>query len=451
MHLAHSNFRWNILPIYDDVGLEFLSRGCNHQLPETGISSQLFSASFVCEPITAGGIEHFLTVPYSLMQHAQHLSFFKNKLDEIGFCLLREGLQRMTCLDTITVGGGLLVFSQHNRKLLSVTRTSISDSDYESGLSSIGESEKSVKSIDSEYQKANSSKQPRLLQNPGAKHSQTEQGFEPPSLSTDDKVTPSSESLGMGLYGEVLVVEHNGRKYAAKEYSRRFINPEDLKEKFTDKILRLRHANIVSLLGVCCIRGTYRWVVVMEIFPQSLEAVCKDERVELDPRRKLSILSQVAEGLTYLHDHQVTHSDLIPSNILQTEPDYTARISDYGNSLVRPISTACTEHRHDHTHLGDYLPPDAYEGEITDKVDVFAFGHLSLYVVLRRKPHPLKNPIYKLNGKLAARTEVERREDFLEMRTQPIGVLEWTKMCLADEPAERPLIGKFSSYCCTSY
>ena len=504
--LSHSNCIWNILSMsVNDVAMEFLSRGCNHQLPKTGISSQLFSASFVCESITAESVEHFLTIPYSLMQHVQHLSFFKkkNKLDERGFRLLREGLQRMQYLDIITIAGRLLVFSRHNRKLsvtrtsitesdfqsglssigeseksvksidseyqkansskqprlfsrhslkLSVTSTSISDSDYESVLSSLGESEKSVKSIDTEYQKANSSKQPRLLQNPGAKHSQTEQGFEPPSPSTDDKVTPSSEIIGMGLYGEVLVVEHNSRKYAAKEYSRRFIDPEDLKETFTDKILRLRHANIVSLFGVCCIRGTDRWVVVMEIFPQSLEAVCEDERVELDPRRKLSILSQVAEGLAYLHNHQVIHGDLIPSNILLTEPDYTARISDYGNFLVRP---ACTERRHDHTHLGDYLPPEVYEGVITYKVDVFTFGHLSLYVVLRRKPHPLKKPAYKLNGKLVARTEVERREYFLEMRTQPIGVLkplfEWTKMCLADEPEERPPIGKFSSYCYTSY
>ena len=308
-----------------------------------------------------------------------------------------------------------------------------------------------------------SSQRPGTLLLARAKHSQREslsspQGPEPPSFLPDDEVTfsvTSSESLGMGLYGEVLVVEHNSRKYAAKEYSRRFIDPMDLKKKFTDRILRLRHANVVPLLGVLCIRGTDRWVVVMEKYSQSLEAVCEDERVEMDPRRKLSILGQVAEGLAYLHDNDVTHGDLIPSNVLLTEPDYMARISDYGNSLVRPISTTCTEGRQDRTYLCDYLPPEAYEGEITDKVDVFAFGHLSLYVVLRRKPHPLKNPIYKLNRKPVARTEVERREDYFDkMRTQAIGVLkplfEWTKMCLADEANERPLIRKFNSYCSTT-
>ena len=248
------------------------------------------------------------------------------------------------------------------------------------------------------------------------------------------------------------MVEHGSRKYAGKEYCRRFVAPEDLKKKFTTSILRLNHPNIVSLLGVCKIRGTDRSVVVMEKFPQSLESVCEDKRVELEPRRKLSILSHVADGLAYLHLHDVTHGDLIPSNVLLTVPDYTARISDYGNSLVRPISTACTEGRQDRTNLCDYLPPEAHEGEITNKVDVFAFGHLSLYVVLLRKPHPLKNQIYRLNRKLVPRTEVERRKDYFdEMCTKATGVLaplfNWAKMCLADDAKERPQIKNFSGHC----
>ncbi|CAI8013707.1 U-box domain-containing protein 33, partial [Geodia barretti] len=302
---------------------------------------------------------------------------------------------------------------------------------------------------------------PVSLQLTQAKHSETESLSspqvvpEPPSFQPDDEVTfssTSSESLGMGLYGEVLVVQHGGRKYAAKEYCRRFVAPEDLKKKFNASILRLNHPNIVSLLGVYKIRGTDRSVVVMEKFPQSLESVCEDERVELEPRRKLSILSHIADGLAYLHLHDVTHGDLIPSNVLLTVPDYTARISDYGNSLVRPISTACTEGRQDRTNLCDYLPPEAHEGEITDKVDVFAFGHLSLYVVLRTKPHPLKNQIYRLNRKLVPRTEVERRKDYFdEMCTKATGVLaplfDWTKMCLADEANERPQMKNFTSHC----
>ena len=250
-------------------------------------------------------------------------------------------------------------------------------------------------------------------------------------------------------------MEHKAQKYAAKEYWRRFIAPEDLKKTFTENILRLRHENIVPLLGVCRISGTDRSVVVMEKYPLSLESLCEDRRSDLQPSRKLSILNQVAAGLAYLHSHDVVHGDLIPSNVLLTVPQYTAKISDYANTLVKSISTACTEGRQDCSNSCDYLPPEAFEGEITDKVDVFAFGHLSLYVVLQRKPHPLKNPIYKLNKETVARTEVERREEYIvEMKKKAVGVLkallEWTKMCLADEANERPQLEKFKTYCCTT-
>ena len=42
--LAHSNCTWSIVfESVDDVAMEFLSKGCNHQFPETDISSQLVS------------------------------------------------------------------------------------------------------------------------------------------------------------------------------------------------------------------------------------------------------------------------------------------------------------------------------------------------------------------------------------------------------------------------
>ena len=49
--LAHSNCTWKIaLRSVDDVAMEFLSKGCNYQIPETGISSQLVSADFSVGP-----------------------------------------------------------------------------------------------------------------------------------------------------------------------------------------------------------------------------------------------------------------------------------------------------------------------------------------------------------------------------------------------------------------
>ena len=171
--LAHSNCRWNFfLTSNDYMSMGFLSKGCNHQLPETVISSQLVSASLTGGSITAEGVGHFLTIPNSLLQHIQHLDLHNNKLDRRGCELLAEGVQRMPCIEGLDLswnsgigcGGAVQLVSslQYCSKLreLDMTITGISDPDFQclatyvSSTTSleeleIGRNDISVESIDS--------------------------------------------------------------------------------------------------------------------------------------------------------------------------------------------------------------------------------------------------------------------------------------------------------------
>ena len=167
--LAHSNTTWSIVfESVDDVAMEFLSKGCNHQLPETGISSQLVSLSSRGS-ITAEGVKQFLTIPNS--HHIQHLRLSDNNLDRRACDVLAEGVQRMPCLETLNlsynphIGCGdavQLLSSLHSSKLreLDMYETGINDPDFEC-LSSyihsttslheliVGRNDISVESIDS--------------------------------------------------------------------------------------------------------------------------------------------------------------------------------------------------------------------------------------------------------------------------------------------------------------
>ena len=143
--LAHSNCTWDSdfsFISVDDVAMEFLCKGCNHQLPETGISSRIVKAFFMNGSITADGVGHFLTIPCSLLQHIQHLNLSANKLDRRACEVLAEGVQRMPCLETLSLrdnpligcGGAVqLVSCLHSNKLrrLYMSRTGISDPDFE--------------------------------------------------------------------------------------------------------------------------------------------------------------------------------------------------------------------------------------------------------------------------------------------------------------------------------
>ena len=186
--LAHSNCRWNVKLDYisvDDVSMEFLSKGCNHQIRETGIYNQLVSASFWSGSITAEGVGHFLTIPNLLLQHIQHLDLSGNNLDKRGCELLAEGVQRMPCLEELDLsynsgigcGGAIqLVPSLHSSKLreLHMTGIGISDPDFECLASyihsttslevlRIGRNEISVESIDSLCKALNANSSMRRL------------------------------------------------------------------------------------------------------------------------------------------------------------------------------------------------------------------------------------------------------------------------------------------------
>ena len=170
--LAHSNCRWRIhLTFVDDVTMEFLTRGCNYQLPMTGISSHLVSANLSYWSISAEVVGHFMCMPNSLLQHIQHLNLSGTNLDRRGCELLAEGVQRMPYLEKLYLSGNegigcggvvQLLSSLHNSRLreLVMTKTGISDPDFDCLARyihstkcleelSIGRNEISVESIDS--------------------------------------------------------------------------------------------------------------------------------------------------------------------------------------------------------------------------------------------------------------------------------------------------------------
>ena len=148
----------------------FLSKGCNHQFPETGISSQLVELYSIWS-ITAESVKQFLTIPNSLIQHIQYLNLNNNNLDRRACDVLAEGVQRMPCLETLDLrynshigcGGAVqLLSSLHSNKLreLYMDETGINDPDFECLASYIhsttslhelwiGENDISVESIDS--------------------------------------------------------------------------------------------------------------------------------------------------------------------------------------------------------------------------------------------------------------------------------------------------------------
>ena len=253
--------------------------------------------------------------------------------------------------------------------------------------------------------------------------------------------------LGQGAYGDVLEVEYRGKVYAAKKY--RVTGGSASLGAFSrehDILARIRHPNIVPYYGICKLATDKSTVIVMERMDKNLTSFL---RVCITLGVKTRILTDVAEGLHHLHSQTpaIIHRDLTAGNVL-LDSHGAAKISDFGNSRMVDLY-GTPELLTSSPGTLDYMPPEAMEGgEYDDRLDVFSFGHLSIHVIIQRRPHPLLRGTYKVAGKLIGRTEVERRQRYLD---QVKSVLEGGEShplyhliisCLKDEPSQRPSSGE---------
>ena len=247
--------------------------------------------------------------------------------------------------------------------------------------------------------------------------------------------------MGSGSYGDVLEVEREGKIFAAKKY-RSSTSPSNMKV-FGQEIQvfgQIRHPNIVSYYGLCCIRKESSTAMLMERMEKNL-AKCLEEEKIMPLHIKFRILHDVASGLRHLHSRGIIHRDLTANNVLLTS-DGVAKIGDFGNSRIVDLSKLAP--LTSKPSAVDYMPPEAMEGgDYDEKLDIFSYGHLGIHIFIQEQPHKLLPYNYRKGGKFIARTEVERREKHLKrVRSQlgsdrhPFYIL--LIQCLDDEAEERP-------------
>ena len=279
-----------------------------------------------------------------------------------------------------------------------------------------------------------------------------------PVLLPNCKVYPTKNHLGYGTYGEVLEVEYKGKKYAAKKY--RHAEQTKLFRAFGREheiLAAIRHPNIVPYFGICQLDGDGSSVIVMEKLEMNLATYLENhDNLNMPLVRKFQVLSHISQGLHHLHCQRpaIIHRDLTATNVL-LDSRGVAKIGDFGNSRMVDL-TATPEIMTSNPGTLDYMPPEALEcGVYNQKLDVFSFGHLAIYTIIQHRPHPLLRPTYKKYGKLIPRTEVERRQEYidevatrLENKRHPF--LPVLVRCLQDEPDHRPsgpdILGVLGTY-----
>ena len=269
-------------------------------------------------------------------------------------------------------------------------------------------------------------------------------------------VRPTGRQLGGGSYGTVEELKMDGLVCAGKKLYDALIDPENQgAQRMVDKYYNecrllsdLRHPHIVQFLGICFLPDSRLPVLVMEQLQGSLNELLENT-ADIPLSTKASILQDVARGLVYLHQRSpsVIHRDLSARNVLLNSA-MTAKIADLGNSRIADIPPGQLAQTMTWGIPGTlvYMPPEVSDKEhkYGPSLDMFSFGHLSLFVAIQVFPQNLLQPTYQdpRTKQLKARSELERRGQYIDILHQkfpqrdPLVVL--IKSCLEYEPVKRP-------------
>jgi hypothetical protein len=197
------------------------------------------------------------------------------------------------------------------------------------------------------------------------------------------------EKLGQGGFGAVYkgFLQDSNSFVAVKRVSKG--SKQGIKEYASEvKIIsRLRHRNLVQLIGWCHERGEL--LLIYEFMPNgSLNSHLFTEESLLIWETRYKVAQGLALALVYLHEEWeqcVVHRDIKSSNIM-LDSNFNAKLGDFGLArLVDHVKGSLTS-----TVLAGtrgYMAPECVTtGNASKESDVYSFGIVALEIACGRKP-----------------------------------------------------------------
>ncbi|XP_057832275.2 L-type lectin-domain containing receptor kinase IX.1 [Cryptomeria japonica] len=260
-----------------------------------------------------------------------------------------------------------------------------------------------------------------------------------------------SVKLGEGGFGDVYkaVLEETNEVVAVKRISQR--SRQGMKEFISEIsiVSRVRHRNLVQLLGWCHEKGEL--LLVYEYMSNgSLDKYLFVDSHPLQWSYRYRIALEIAYGLLYLHegwDQCIVHRDVKSSNVM-LDCNFNAKLGDFGlarmfehNRLSQTTIAAGT--------LGYLAPECVMTGRTSPESDVYSFGAVALEIATGRKAldvslleHNMRlvEWVWDLYGQGKVLEAADGRFDGEFEKTemeQLMGIGLW---CSHPDPAERPKI-----------
>ncbi|KAH0995415.1 hypothetical protein GBA52_019279 [Prunus armeniaca] len=266
------------------------------------------------------------------------------------------------------------------------------------------------------------------------------------------------ELLGRGGFGKVYkgILPASKTEIAVKRISHE--SRQGMREFVAEivSIGRLRHRNLVPLLGYC--RRKRELFLVYDYMPNgSLDKYLYDQPMAtLNWSQRFKVIRGVASGLLYLHEEWeqvVVHRDVKASNVL-LDRELNGRLGDFGLARLYDHGTD-PQTTHIVGTVGYLAPEHTRFGRATTSTDVFSFGAFVLEVACGRRPIEIKGPLQDV-VLVDWVFSCWKRGNILEARDRKLGteiiseevelVLKLGLLCSHSEPSARPSMRQVVQY-----
>jgi len=204
-----------------------------------------------------------------------------------------------------------------------------------------------------------------------------------------------TEKLGRGGMATVYKAHELSlnRIVALKVLSSKLSDDEEFIKRFqreAQAAAKLNHPNIVQIYAIGEEKGIH-FFAMEYIKGNSLSEILQEKKI-FTPGMAVSLIKQVANGLSVAHKEGLVHRDIKPSNILIDKND-NAKIADFGIAFVQDAKTKLTR---EGSIIGtpEYLSPEQCEGKQLDgRSDIYSLGVTFYELLTGKTPYEADTPV----------------------------------------------------------
>ena len=207
------------------------------------------------------------------------------------------------------------------------------------------------------------------------------------------------EKIGEGGFGEVYLIEKEGRTYALKK-SKNKLNEDEMNQlqKIIEILSKIENDNIIKYYN--SFRENDSFCILMEYagknnLKQFIESYkIKDELIE--EKKIKSIILQMCKGLIDIHKNMLIHRDFTPDNIF-IDQNNRIKIGDFGISKILSTDTKYTKNIIGKYHY--FAPEMELRLKYNNKVDIYSLGWV-IYELFTLNEYYLDSKVYKKDCKI---------------------------------------------------